>query len=249
MTVIRHGFSPPGQVPGEAGGPRLVSAEFLKLRKRRGLVISTLGLTVLPMLAGYTVLLILHAANPAKYGPAGGINNLSGSIDMCPRSASSPRSSRGDSGCRGPRRGRLPRARRHRPLASPCSPRACPPASCSSCRSSVAVYAITATGSVVADGLRRSPSASHDRFGGLARARGPARSRPRARRVLRVRLARNRDRILLGWQIAAAPMLLQIKTLGSPAKDSSAPQPTALHPPLSSKAARKCRSRLPQRFS
>ena len=62
--------------------PRLVSAEFLKLRKRRGLVISALGLTILPMIIAYTVLLIAHAANPAKHGPAGGLANLSGSMDV-----------------------------------------------------------------------------------------------------------------------------------------------------------------------
>jgi hypothetical protein len=62
--------------------PRLVSAEFLKLRKRRGLVVSSLALTVAPMVIAYTVLLIIHAANPAKHGPAGGIENLSGSLDL-----------------------------------------------------------------------------------------------------------------------------------------------------------------------
>ncbi len=62
--------------------PRLVSAEFLKLRKRRSLVLSGLALTVLPMIVGYTVLLIVHAANPAKHGPAGGLVNLSGSMDI-----------------------------------------------------------------------------------------------------------------------------------------------------------------------
>jgi hypothetical protein len=62
--------------------PRLVGAELLKLRKRRGLVLSTLALTVVPMVIAYTVLLILHAANPAKYGPAGGLKNLSGSMDL-----------------------------------------------------------------------------------------------------------------------------------------------------------------------
>lgn len=62
--------------------PRLVSAELLKLRKRRGLVITGLVLTVLPMLIAYTVLLIIHAVNPAKHGPAGGIDNLSGSMDL-----------------------------------------------------------------------------------------------------------------------------------------------------------------------
>ena len=62
--------------------PRLVGAEFLKLRKRRGLVLSALALTVVPMIIAYTVLLILHAANAAKHGPAGGLVNFSGSIDM-----------------------------------------------------------------------------------------------------------------------------------------------------------------------
>ena len=62
--------------------PRLVGAEFLKLRKRRGLVLSTLALTVVPMVIAYTVLLILHSANAAKHGPAGGLVNFSGSMDM-----------------------------------------------------------------------------------------------------------------------------------------------------------------------
>jgi hypothetical protein len=62
--------------------PRLVGAEFLKLHKRRGLLISTLALTVLPMIIGYTVLLSIHAANPDKHGPAGGLENLSGSMDI-----------------------------------------------------------------------------------------------------------------------------------------------------------------------
>src|SRR5712691_9751434 len=61
---------------------RLVSAELLKLRKRRGLMISALALTVVPMIIGYTVLLSMHAANPGKHGPAGGLENLSGSMDM-----------------------------------------------------------------------------------------------------------------------------------------------------------------------
>jgi hypothetical protein len=62
--------------------PRLVAAEFLKLRKRRALVLSGLALTVVPMLIGYTVLLSIHAANPDKHGPAGGLENLSGSMGM-----------------------------------------------------------------------------------------------------------------------------------------------------------------------
>jgi hypothetical protein len=62
--------------------PRLVNAELLKLRKRRGLVASCFALTVLPMVVAYIVLLGIHAANPAKHGPAGGIENLSGSLDL-----------------------------------------------------------------------------------------------------------------------------------------------------------------------
>ena len=62
--------------------PRLVAAELLKLRKRRGLVASGLALTVLPMLVAYAILVSLHAANPAKHGPAGGLRNFSDSIDL-----------------------------------------------------------------------------------------------------------------------------------------------------------------------
>jgi ABC-2 family transporter protein len=61
---------------------RLVTAEFLKLRKRRGLVITGLVLTVLPMLLAYTTLVILHANNPDKHGPAGGMENFVGSMDV-----------------------------------------------------------------------------------------------------------------------------------------------------------------------
>jgi hypothetical protein len=61
---------------------RLVSAEFLKLRKRRGLVVSALVLTVVPMIVAYVVLAVLHATDPAKNGPAGGLENLSGSMEV-----------------------------------------------------------------------------------------------------------------------------------------------------------------------
>jgi hypothetical protein len=54
---------------------RLVNAEFLKLRKRRGLVATTVALTVLPMAIAYTVLLF-------QEGPAGGMENFSPSIDV-----------------------------------------------------------------------------------------------------------------------------------------------------------------------
>ena len=62
--------------------PRLVTAEFLKLRKRRGLVLSTLVLTVVPMAVAYVILTIVHAANPAKHGPAGGAVNFADSLNL-----------------------------------------------------------------------------------------------------------------------------------------------------------------------
>jgi hypothetical protein len=61
---------------------RLVNAEFLKLRKRRGLVISAAALTILPMLIAYTVLLAMHESDPVKNGPTGGMENFTGSMDV-----------------------------------------------------------------------------------------------------------------------------------------------------------------------
>jgi len=55
---------------------RLVSAEFLKVRKRRGLVALAVLLTVGAVVMAGAVLAVLHAADPAKYGPAGGLGNL-----------------------------------------------------------------------------------------------------------------------------------------------------------------------------
>ncbi len=67
---------------GRRWSPRLVSAEFLKLRKRRGLVISALVLTVVPMLVAYIALVVLHANDPVNNGPAGGMENFVGSMDL-----------------------------------------------------------------------------------------------------------------------------------------------------------------------
>jgi len=56
--------------------PRLTSAEILKLSKRRGLVVTVSLMTVGASLFYYALLAILHAANPAHHGPAGGVTNL-----------------------------------------------------------------------------------------------------------------------------------------------------------------------------
>jgi hypothetical protein len=54
----------------------LPRAETLKLRKRRGLLVTVTLLTVVPEVIAYGILVILHAANPAHHGPAGGVDNL-----------------------------------------------------------------------------------------------------------------------------------------------------------------------------
>jgi hypothetical protein len=54
----------------------LVRADLLKLRRNRGLVAAAAAMTIGPMVIAYTILVILHAANPAHHGPAGGIANL-----------------------------------------------------------------------------------------------------------------------------------------------------------------------------
>ena len=55
---------------------RLVSAEVLKLVRRRGLMIWSLLLTVGAVLVAEIIIIALHAANPAHHGAAGGRTNL-----------------------------------------------------------------------------------------------------------------------------------------------------------------------------
>jgi ABC-type transport system involved in multi-copper enzyme maturation permease subunit len=52
------------------------AADLLKLRRRRGLVIVTSLLTVVAMALTYGIIELVHLANPAKNGPAGGVENL-----------------------------------------------------------------------------------------------------------------------------------------------------------------------------
>jgi ABC-type transport system involved in multi-copper enzyme maturation permease subunit len=60
----------------------LARAEHLKLHHRRGLLAGSLALTVGPVLAAFVVLTILHAGNPAAHGPAGGVANLAAMLDV-----------------------------------------------------------------------------------------------------------------------------------------------------------------------
>jgi hypothetical protein len=55
---------------------RPIQAEFLKLAKRRGLMIWTSLLTIGSVLLFYVILVALHAANGTKHGPAGGVHKL-----------------------------------------------------------------------------------------------------------------------------------------------------------------------------
>jgi ABC-type transport system involved in multi-copper enzyme maturation permease subunit len=54
---------------------RLISADMLKLRRRRGMLSITLLLTLGAMALVFVVMAVQHAANPADYGPAGGLEN------------------------------------------------------------------------------------------------------------------------------------------------------------------------------
>ncbi len=52
---------------------RMVGADFLKLRKRRGTLIWALVLTLLPLLVYYVVRAAQHSSSPAEHSPAGGM--------------------------------------------------------------------------------------------------------------------------------------------------------------------------------
>jgi hypothetical protein len=197
--------------------PRLVSAEFLKLRKRRGLVISALALTVLPMIIGYTVLLSIHAANPGKHGPAGGVENLSGSMEMLALLSAvaailiGATLGAGDLGS-GVFRELVVTGRSRLALFA-----ARIPAGLALLLPIVfAGYAITATGSIVFAGSLDAPSASllveSAAWLGLV----TALSLVLALGVSSVLGSRGTTiGIVLGWQIIAAPVLLEIGALGS----------------------------------
>jgi len=54
----------------------LPAADFLKLRRRRGLVVVTSLLTVGAVVLTYAIIEILHLVDSVKHGPAGGVQNF-----------------------------------------------------------------------------------------------------------------------------------------------------------------------------
>ena len=61
---------------------RLATLQAVSLRRRRGLFWWSLVLTVGSMLLAYAILIGLHAADAAAHGPAGGVSNYRGSMDV-----------------------------------------------------------------------------------------------------------------------------------------------------------------------
>jgi ABC-type transport system involved in multi-copper enzyme maturation permease subunit len=61
---------------------QMVGADFLKLRRKRGILIWALVLAVAPILIFFLVTVIQHSSNPQKYGPAGGAHNFSEGLSV-----------------------------------------------------------------------------------------------------------------------------------------------------------------------
>jgi hypothetical protein len=60
----------------------MIGAEFLKLRRRRGLVLLSLFLTSASVVIVNGILVAYHAADAAKYGPAGGARGFSNNLTL-----------------------------------------------------------------------------------------------------------------------------------------------------------------------
>jgi ABC-type transport system involved in multi-copper enzyme maturation permease subunit len=77
-------ISPSAPAPGSRGGDgspvavaaQMFGADFLKLRKKRGILIWAIVLAVAPVVLFYGTGAILHATNPSEDGPAGGLHNF-----------------------------------------------------------------------------------------------------------------------------------------------------------------------------
>ena len=59
---------------------RLIKADVLKLRRRRGMLAVAAGLTLGILLLAFTVITVQHGSNPVKTGPAGGAQGFIDSL-------------------------------------------------------------------------------------------------------------------------------------------------------------------------
>jgi ABC-type transport system involved in multi-copper enzyme maturation permease subunit len=82
MTTSTHAraTAPRGPQSSWVPGGRLLRAEFLKLTRRRGLMIAAVGMAVGAVLAYLGVAEGLHLSDPGQYGPAGGLRSLSHAV-------------------------------------------------------------------------------------------------------------------------------------------------------------------------
>jgi len=60
----------------------LIASDVLKLRRRRGMLAISLLLTAGLMAVAFIVMAIQHGGNPARYGPAGGLDNYHDDIGV-----------------------------------------------------------------------------------------------------------------------------------------------------------------------
>ncbi len=81
MSAVAPSASTPG---GRGADPspvtvaaQMFGADFLKLRKKRGILIWAILLAVAPVVLFFVIGAILHAANPSENGPIGGAHNFS----------------------------------------------------------------------------------------------------------------------------------------------------------------------------
>jgi hypothetical protein len=82
MTSLSVATESPRARPARRPFLPLVNADLLKLRRNRGLVAVAAAMTIGGMVIAYGILAILHAANPAHHGPAGGVENLGHGIGL-----------------------------------------------------------------------------------------------------------------------------------------------------------------------
>jgi ABC-type transport system involved in multi-copper enzyme maturation permease subunit len=61
---------------------RLIAADVLKLRRRRGMLSISILLTLGAMVLVFAVMAILHADNPAEYLPAGGLGHYESTVSF-----------------------------------------------------------------------------------------------------------------------------------------------------------------------